>query len=460
MKRLTWILTIVLAMNFTAPPASAQLLSLNLGGSTGTRLIVRDSLGLTGLNLTCLLLGCHVQSSLGDPNGQLFLVTLPSILNPVLSIAKLLLAPGILGVEIDQPVNTLGATASGSPAYLNDRAPVSYYGTTVWDGYVTQPAVSLIRSDATHSTFNATGSGITVADIDTGVDTASTVLKPFLVNGYDFTRNTAGGNETADVTQSTVAVLDGSGTQVAAVNQSTVAVLDQSTVAVLDGPPYKAFGHGTMTAGIIHLVAPQAKIMPLKAFHADGTGYASDVLRAIYYGTAKGAQVMNMSFDFTIYSPELRNAINYATSRGVVCVASAGNDGQQEIVYPAALPNVIDVASTSNQDTQSSFTNFGAPPVDLAAPGEGIMSTYPYGTYAAGWGTSFSAPLVSGTAAILLSQNALQPLHTIGIINPLAEFQAVTSLNNAQPINVQPLNYRRLDVYKAVQSWRTTLGLQ
>lgn len=458
MKRITWLLAAILAVTFTTQPASAQLLNLNLGGSSGTRLIVRDTLGLGGLNLTCLLLGCSVQQSLGDPNGQLFVVTVPSVLNPVLAIAKLLLQPGIVGVEVDQQVNTLAATATGIPSYLNNRAPVNYYGTTVWDGYVTQPAVQLVRSDAAHSVFAATGTGITVAVIDTGVDTSSPVLKPFLVNGYDFTRNVSGGSEQGDVSQATVAVLDGG--QVAVVNQATVAVLDQATVAVLDGPQYKAFGHGTMTSGIVHLVAPQAKIMPLKTFRSDGTGYASDVLRAIYYGTAKGAQVMNMSFDFTTYSPELKNAINYATSRGVVCVASAGNDGKQEIVYPAALSNVVDVASTSNQDTQSLFTNYGAPPVELAAPGEGVMTTYPFGSYAAGWGTSFSAPLVSGSAALILSQNALQPLHTIGINNPLAESQTANALSYAQPIPVPQLNNRRLDVYKSVQMWRTSLGLQ
>ena len=60
-------------------------------------------------------------------------------------------------------------------------------------------------------------------------------------------------------------------------NQRTVAVLDQRTVAVLDGnSQYAAFGHGTMTAGLVHLVAPQAKIMPLKAFYANGAGYNSD----------------------------------------------------------------------------------------------------------------------------------------------------------------------------------------
>ena len=272
------------------------------------------------------------------------------------------------------------------------------------------------------------------------------MLKPLLVNGYDFTRNSNGGSEKADVSQSTVAVLDNA--QAAVVNQSTVAVLDQSTVAVLDTDNYAAFGHGTMTAGVVHLVAPRAKIMPLKAFKADGSGYASDVLRAIYYAVKNGADVLNMSFDFTTYSPELKNAINYANNNGSICVASAGNDGQQVSVYPAALSNVIDVASTTNQDTQSSFTNFGAPPVWLAAPGEAIMTTYPWGSYAAGWGTSFSAPLVSGTAALLA-----------GINSSVSESQAANALTYAQPIPVPPLNNRRLDVYKAVQSWRNTLGL-
>ena len=167
-----------------------------------------------------------------------------------------------------------------------------------------------------------------------------------------------------------------------------------------------------------------------------------------------------MSFDFTVYSPELKNAIDYATRSGAVCVASAGNDGKQETVYPAALPNVIDVASTSNQDTQSSFTNYGAPPVWLGAPGEGIMTTYPFQTYAVGWGTSFSAPMVSGTAALMVSQGLPSLLHTLGLSSPTTESQVANGLAYAQPISAPAIANRRLDVYKAVQSWRTTLGLQ
>ena len=99
--------------------------------------------------------------------------------------------------------------------------------------------------------------------------------------------------------QSSAAVLDGGGSaEPTYVNSSTIAVINQSSAAVLDGGGYSAFGHGTMTAGIVHLVAPTAKIMPLKAFSADGSGYLSNVIRATYYATEHGAKVLSMSFSF------------------------------------------------------------------------------------------------------------------------------------------------------------------
>jgi subtilisin family serine protease len=85
----------------------------------------------------------------------------------------------------------------------------------------------------------------------------------------------------------------------------------------------------------------------------------------------------------------------------------------------------------------------------VAAPGEGIVSTYPYGTYAAGWGTSFSAPFVSGTAALLINVSAGVNQQT-----------AAAAIANAQPISSTGMGNGRLDTYMAVQSWVTTTGQQ
>lgn len=476
--RIVQALCSIVLMFSVAQPATAQFLGGLLGSSYSsgpqpqTRLVVRDSLGLNNLLNVCKLLGCSVDHSLGDPDGELFLVKVPSILAPITSKLMVNLNLGVISVEVDQMVNAQGTTAGPAPDYLTDTTPVNYYGTTVWRGYVTQPANQLIRTDFTHAQFKTAGSGVTVAVIDTGVDPNHPVLQGSLLTGYDFTRGQSGGSEMSDVSQSTVAVLDRP--QAARVSQSTVAVLDQSTVAVLDNHDYSDFGHGTMVAGIIHLVAPQAKILPLKAFGPDGSGYNSNILNAIYYAVSHGAKIINMSFNYSSYSPELTNAINYATNHGVICVAAAGNDGQDETVYPAALKNVIDVASTGDNDIRSSFTNYGAPPVWLAAPGEGIMTTYPFSTYAAGWGTSFSTPFVSGTTALLVSNYSVQTNTQAGISlgllslslslntnvsTPSGESQAANSLSHAQPISDVQLGHGRLDTYQAVQAWRHSLGL-
>jgi subtilisin family serine protease len=422
--------------------AICALLLLSLlaapGAQAETRLVVRDSLGLPGINLTCALLRCQVLQGLGDPQGQLFVVTFPSVLDPITALLRLQLQLGIVGVEIDQVVNTQSADAGPPPSYLTDETPIPYYGTTVWRGYVAQPANQLIRTDATHSAFSVAGAGVIVAVIDTGVDPNHPVLRGVLLPGYDFTRNQIGGSERTDISGS--APNSGSA-QAAEVNQRTVAVLDQRTVAVLDNQKYSAFGHGTMTAGLVHLVAPQAKIMPLKAFHSDGTAYDSDILRAIYYAVGNGADVMNMSFNYTSYSPELAKAIRYANSKGVVSVASAGNDGQETVTYPGGFFGVIDVASTSNTDIQSVFTNYGAPPVWLAAPGEGVVTTYPWNTYAAGWGTSFSTPLVAGTAALMMGAHGNCPTLLVPV-----------GLARAHWISDPDLGFGRLDTYTAVQT--------
>src|SRR5271156_6717284 len=431
-NRMGWLACLVLlVVSACAPAAQAQ-----------TRLIVRDSLGLPGINLTCLLTGCKVVQGLGDPNGQLFLVTFPAILNPVTALLRINLQTSILSVEVDQVVNAQQPASTGTPSYLTDETPVSYYGTTVWQGYLIQPGNQLVRTQQTQTVFNTAGSGVTVAVIDSGVDPTHPVLENVLVNGYDFTRNTSGGSEDVDVNTTS----SSSDAEPATLDQRTVAVLDQRTVAVLDGGSYSDFGHGTMTAGLVHLVAPEAKIMPLKAFSADGTAYDSNILRAINYAVAKGAQFMNMSFNCTSYSAELATSVKYANSKGVISVASAGNDGEDTMVYPGGLPGVIDVASTSNTDVQSTFTNYGAPPVFMAAPGEGVVTTYPWGTWAAGWGTSFSTPFVAGTAALMLGANGNCPSSSVAL-----------GLANAHFISNINMGFGRLDTYQAMLACKLDL---
>jgi Subtilase family/PKD domain len=219
--------------------------------------------------------------------------------------------------------------------------------------------------------------------------------------------------------------------------------LDQSSAAILDGNgKYAAFGHGTMVMGVIHLVAPTAQLLPLKTFKSDGTGFLSDILRAVYYAVQNNANVINMSFDTGTNSRELKKALNYANQNNVICAASAGNEGQSAPpleVYPAEWRNyVMGVASTSDQDTRSSFSNYGNAIVWIAAPGEAIITTYPFGTYAAGWGTSFSAPFVSGASALLLNKQA-----------NTNESQAARTVAHAVPLGPD-MGHGRLDLVQAL----------
>src|SRR5437870_5245376 len=170
------------------------------------------------------------------------------------------------------------------------------------------------------------------------------------------------------VDQSTASILD---TQtILILNQSTASILDQSSASILDTRLVpRTFGYGTMVAGIIHLVAPTARIMPLKAFEADRTASLFEILRAIYYAVEHGAKVINMSFSTEQRSAELKRAIKYAARRGVICISAVGNNGSRLRVYPAAFDNVLGVGSTSNLDARSTFSDFGDDVVKLAAPG-------------------------------------------------------------------------------------------
>jgi hypothetical protein len=350
--------------------------------------------------------------------------------------------PNVKNIDVDHqfvvPESTQLATVTAPTlpltTYITDPNLIKLYGPNVWAAYVEQPAfystnaylitgqLQSLSQLSPAGTAPGPGKGnaekvgnhpLVIAVIDTGIDNLNPVLAPYVVSGYDFTRNVAGfASDIADLNQSTAAILEQSTAgnleqyQVAVLNQSTSAILEQSTAAILesDGGLPAYFGHGTMAAGLIHLVAPNSQLMPLKAFAADGTGSEANIIQAIYYAVHHGANVINMSFEVPQITDAMMKAINYAARNGVICVASAGNDAATTLVYPAAFGNVISVASVNLLDQQSTFSNFGPDLVQIAAPGEGLITTYPGKHYAQVWGTSFSAALVSGAVSVLMQQ--------------------------------------------------------
>ena len=246
----------------------------------------------------------------------------------------------------------------------------------------------------------ASGEGVRVAVLDTGVDASHPLLAGRLLPGYDF--------------------------------------VDGDTDPAEGGSPANgAWGHGTHVAGLVALVAPGAKIMPLRVLDADGVGNAWVLAEALLYAldpdgnpaTDDGAHVINLSLG-SLARTRLMDSIallaacapsvpddaiadrsdpgyrddelRCAASNGAVVVAAAGNDASgSEKQYPAAegTYGLLSVGASNAKGRLAGFSNFG-PWIDLAAPGEGITSAVPggYGTWS---GTSMAAPLAAGTAALL-----------------------------------------------------------
>ena len=175
-------------------------------------------------------------------------------------------------------------------------------------------------------------------------------------------------------------------------------------------------GHGTHIAGIIGAkgnnkkgvtgLCWSVKIIAVRVLNSDGYGTWSQGIAGLDYALAAGAKVVNASFGGTSGSEIGREAIQRAKSKGVLIVASAGNEGKNDDktpVFPAAYPdsNILSVAATNSKDKLASFSNFGAKTVDLAAPGDKIASTFWHSDYAYMSGTSMAAPYVAAAAAML-----------------------------------------------------------
>lgn len=172
-------------------------------------------------------------------------------------------------------------------------------------------------------------------------------------------------------------------------------------------------GHGTMTAGIAAantnnglgtagVAWAGGRVMPVKVLDANGEGWDSDIAEGITWAADHGAKVVNLSLGGPAANPVLQQAVQYATGKGAVVVAAAGNDGDATPQYPAAYPEVIAVGATDKTGRLTDFSTTGDW-VDVAAPGFDIVSPGPGQDYYVGDGTSFAAPMVSGVASLVRS---------------------------------------------------------
>lgn len=184
-------------------------------------------------------------------------------------------------------------------------------------------------------------------------------------------------------------------------------------------------GHGTHVSGTIGACTDNAigvaganwavQLMGVKVLDYSGSGSLSAVASGIRWSADNGAKVINLSLGTSSRYKTLERAVNYAWNKGAVLACAAGNGGTAAKTYPAAYTNCIAVAATDANDAKADFSNYGASWVDVAAPGEGILSTmqdqwdwcflcYGYG-YLEGYdalsGTSMATPHVAGLAALV-----------------------------------------------------------
>jgi len=227
-----------------------------------------------------------------------------------------------------------------------------------------------------------------------------------------------------------------------------------------DNNPMDDEGHGTHVAGIagantnnnrgVAGVCWGCGLLAVKVLGADGSGLTSWVADGIqyaaYWGAAFGKRtVINLSLGSPYPSSVLADAVAYAQGKGALIVAAAGNDGVNELFYPAAYPGVIGVAATDSADQQAFFSNSGAH-VDLAAPGVQILSTMLDSQYASMDGTSMATPHVAGVAGLVWSARpALTADQVCGIL-------LRTAVDLGSPGRDDIYGYGRLNAEAAVRS--------
>jgi subtilisin family serine protease len=224
--------------------------------------------------------------------------------------------------------------------------------------------------------------------------------------------------------------------------------------------------HGTHVAGIIlgigqnlfasSMEPARIRIMALKFLGADGSGSTSDAIAAIYYAVNNGAQVINNSWGGAGYSQSLHDALTYAYEHKVFIASAAGNyskNNDTTDMYPAnyPVPSQTSVASTTDSDALSSFSNYGASSVHVAAPGSAITSLAAGNSYRTMSGTSMASPFVAGLAAVILREAP-----------GLSGFQIKTLISNTVTyvggISTKVSSHGRTDVYDAIVAAKNELN--
>lgn len=346
-------------LSHAAPSASAQGRGLEIAqnaaptrtqpfaGWAKGRLLIAPRAGLTAGELENALKPHNGKSRINLKKLNVHIVELPEDADEVKVMRELKKDNRLKNVELDMAVTHDAAVSD--PSYSSSWALPKIQTPLAWD--------------------SANGSGVTIAILDTGVDSTHPDLAPNIVPGWNTYDNNS---NTTDV-----------------------------------------YGHGTMVAGAAAMAANNsmgsagvawgAKIMPVRISAPDGNvAYWSTVAQGIYWAADHGAKVVNISYGGVLGSSTVQSAAQYLRNKGGVVVVSAGNTGG--LLGYGASDSMLVAAATDSNDQRASWSSYGSY-VDISAPGVSIYTTLRGGGYGNVSGTSFSSPIVAATAALMISAN-------------------------------------------------------